>query len=177
MPDKSCYGALAELASPAALLAAAQTAGRHGYSHVEAFSPFPVEGLAKVLGRRDRRVLRLGLIGGIVGAIVGFGMQVYTNYDYPINVGGRPLYAWPAFLMVGLWITILGAALAAGLGMLALNRLPRLNHPLFAASRFHLASRDRFFLCIRSTDPQFSAEETPRFLTGLDALSVELVPA
>jgi hypothetical protein len=177
MPDEACYGALAELSGPDALLAAARRAVRQGYRHLEAFSPLPVEGLSELLGPRDTRVLQLGLAGGILGAIAGFGMQVYTNYDYPLNVGGRPLYAFAAFLMVGFWITILGAALAAGLGMLALNRLPRLHHPLFAASRFHLVSRDRFFLCIRATDPQFSREETLQFLAGLDALSVELVPA
>lgn len=177
VPDSDCRGIVAEFASPEALLAAARSAARAGYSRLEAFSPFPVEGLNAVLGLRERRVPRLGLIGGILGAVVGFGVQVYVNHDYPINVGGRPLYAWPAFLMVGLWITILGAALSAGLGMLALNGLPRLHHPVFAAPHFHLVSRDRFFLCIEADDPQFSKDETQHFLRRLGPLSVDLVPS
>lgn len=177
MPEECAhYGALAEFDSPQALLDAARRARGDGYRALDAFTPFPVDGLADILEMRDSRVLWLGLIGGIFGAFVGFGIQVYVNFDYSLNVGGRPQYSLTAFLMVGLWITILCAALFPGIGMLALNGLPRLHHPVFADRRFHLASRDRFFLCVKAEDERFDQSRTPRFLQSLGALSVEMVP-
>src|SRR4051794_5157719 len=104
-----CYGLLAEFATPDALLDAAKRMRGFGYARLEGYSPYPVEGLAEVLGFRDTRVRWLGLIGGLLGAAVALAMQLYTNYDYPIDVGGRPLYAVPAFLVVVFELTILFA--------------------------------------------------------------------
>lgn len=102
-------------------------------------------------------------------------MQLFTNFDYPMNVGGRPLYPLSAFAVVAFELTVLFAAAFTAIGMLALNRLPRLSYPVFAAARFHLASKDRFFLCIKADDPRFDRSETQRFLQALGAESVELV--
>jgi hypothetical protein len=156
---------------------AARRARAEGYRRVDAFTPFPVEGLAELLEYRDRRVLRLGLIGAGFGFAVALVMQLFTNYDYPIDVGGRPLYALSAFAVIAFELTILFSALSTVFGMLYLNGLPRLSYPVFAASRFHLASRDRFFLCIKGDDPQFRATDTAGFLQRIGAASVELVPA
>ena len=120
-------------------------------------------------------LLWLGLVGGFFGCALAFGMQVFTNFDYPINVGGRPLYALSAFAVVAFELTVLFAALAPAIGMLALNGLPRLHHPVFEARAFSRASRDRFFLCVLATDPHFDARTTREFLQGLDPASVELV--
>jgi hypothetical protein len=169
------YGLLAEFGTPEDLIAAAKEARARGYRALDAFSPFPVYELKSVLRLHDNRVLKLGLIGGITGAAVAFGMQLYTNYNYPINVGGRPLYALSAFAVIGFELTILFAALFAAIGMLALNGLPRLNHPVFAARNFHRASRDRFFLCVLASDPKFDRGVTRKFLRGLGAKNVELV--
>jgi hypothetical protein len=115
------------------------------------------------------------LIGGWVGFAIALGMQLFTNFDYPINVGGRPLYALSAFAVVAFELTVLFAAGFTAIGMLALNRLPRLSYPVFAAPRFHLASKDRFFLCIKADDPRFDRSDTQRFLQTLGAESVEFV--
>ena len=177
MPERAPYGMLAEFENPEALVAAAKRARANGYCHLDAFTPFPVHELEGVLALHDRRVLWLGLIGGATGFVVALGMQAFTNFDYPIDVGGRPLYPLSAFAVVIFELTVLFSALFTAIGMLIVNGLPRLSYPVFAGSRFHLASKDRFFLCVKAEDPRFHASETRRFLETLGAHSVELVPA
>lgn len=171
------YGLLAEFESSDDLVAAAKRARSAGYYALDAFSPFPVHELKSVLRINDHRVLLLGLIGGLFGAAVALGMQLYANYDYPLDVGGRPLYPLSAFAVIIFELTILFAALFAAIGMLVLNGLPRLHHPVFAARHFHRASRDRFFLCVLASDPKFDRRATRTFLRDLGARSIELVEA
>ena len=175
MPE--AFGLLAEFETPEALIAAAREARAKGYRSLDAFTPFPVPELYGVLRLRDDRVLWLGLFGGIFGFALAFGMQLFTNFDYPINVGGRPLYALSAFMVVCFELTVLFAALTPAIGMLALNGLPRLNHPVFSAPEFFRASRDRFFLCVLASDEKFDAQKTRQFLRGLKPNEVELVEA
>jgi hypothetical protein len=177
MAHDSSYGLLAEFETPEQLVEAAKKACDEGYRDLDAFTPFPVYELFPVLRLRDRRVLWLGLAGGIFGSALAFGMQLFTNFDYPINVGGRPLYALSAFAVVAFELTVLFAALTPAIGMLALNGLPRLHHPVFSAPRFYRASRDRFFLCVLATDARFDVKKTRDFLKGLEPASVELVAA
>jgi len=171
------YGLLAEFETPEALVEAAKRTREQGYRELDAFTPFPVHELFAVLRLRDHRVLWLGLFGGLFGFAVAFGMQLFTNFDYPINVGGRPLYALSAFAVVAFELTVLFAALVPAFGMLALNGLPRLHHPVFRAKAFPHASKDRFFLCVLASDAQFDARRTKSFLDTLDPTSVELVEA
>ncbi|HEY2417250.1 MAG TPA: DUF3341 domain-containing protein [Steroidobacteraceae bacterium] len=176
MVKAASYGLLAEFETPEALLDAARRARADGYRALDAFTPFPVYELNDVLELRDRRVVSLGLIGGIFGFALAFGMQLFTNFDYPINVGGRPLYPLSAFAVDAFELTVLFAALTPAIGMLALNGLPRLHHPVFEAPTFRRASKDRFFLCVLSTDDHFDARRTRDFLQGLDPISIELIP-
>jgi hypothetical protein len=176
MAEADSYGLLAEFGTPEALVAAAKRARAEGYRALDAFTPFPVYELNDVLHLRDRRVLWLGLFGGIFGCALAFGMQLFTNFDYPINVGGRPLYALSAFAVVAFELTVLFAAVTAAIGMLALNGLPRLHHPVFGARAFGRASKDRFFLCVLATDAHFDVRRTKEFLQELDPESIELVP-
>ena len=162
------HGLMAEFHSPQTLLRAAERATEQGVKRMDAYTPFPVEGLAEALGIERTRVPLIVLAGGIVGCLGGFFLQYWVAViDYPLNVGGRPLNSWPAFIPVTFEMTILCAALAAFFGVLALNGLPMPYHPVFNVERFELASRNRFFLCIEADDPIFDRDGTWKFLESL----------
>ena len=170
------YGLMAEFESPTALVSAAGRTREAGYTHTDAFSPFPIEELAEALGVRSTRLPMLVLIGGIIGCLTGFFMQWYSAVvDYPVNIGGRPFNSWPMFMPVTFEMTVLIAGLTAVFAVLGLNGLPMPYHPVFNVSRFALATRDRFFLCIEATDPRFDAEATRQFLLGLQPREVSEV--
>jgi len=169
------HGILAEFDSPEALKAAARKARSAGYRRLDAFAPFPVEGLAQILRLPKPTISWVGLIGGFAGGAFALLMQCYVNFDFPINVGGRPVYAISAFAVVMFELTILFSALSMIGTMLWQNGLPRLNHPLFGAKRFHLASKDRFFLCIEADGDEFDEARTAAFLRQIGATSVEMV--
>jgi hypothetical protein len=174
--DPALYGLIAEFVEPAELLHAATAAREAGYRRMDAYSPFPVEGLASALGFRGSRLPLLVLVGGIVGAAVGYGLQYWVHViEYPYNIGGRPHHSWPAFIPITFELTILFAALTAVLGMLALNGLPMPYHPVFNVPEFTLASQQRFFLCIEARDPRFDLEATRDFMQSLPAIKVTTV--
>jgi hypothetical protein len=170
------YGLIAEFKDGAALVSAASRATAEGYRNVDAYSPFPVPGLSEALAFRSDRVPLITLLGGIAGGIGIYFLQWYTAViDYPINSGGRPLHSWPAFIPATFECTVLGAALAAFFGLLLLNGLPRLHHPIFNAADFDLATRNRFFLCVEAADPRFALDATRDFLATLGAMRVSEV--
>ena len=163
------YGVMAEFDNPTDAVAAARRAYEEGYRRMDAFSPYPVEALSEAIGFHGSRLPLIVLIGGIVGCVGGYMMQYYLNaVDYALNVGGKPLHSWPAFIPITFETTVLGAALAAIFGMLALNGLPEPYHPVFNAPNFALATRDRFFLLIEARDPKFDRTGTAEFLRNLD---------
>jgi Protein of unknown function (DUF3341) len=167
------YGLMGEFDSPETLLAAARGAFAEGFRKMDAYSPFPVDGLAEALGFRRTRVPFVVLIGGIIGCFGGFFLQYWVSViDYPINIGGRPLNSWPSFIPVTFELTILLAALSAFFAVLALNGLPMPYHPVFNVERFELASRSRFFLCIEAADPRFDGEKTRKFFAEAGAQGV-----
>jgi len=171
------YGLVAGFDSAQALVAAAEKARDAGYKRMDAYSPFPIEGLMDALGHRTTALPLVVLLGGIIGGLGGYLLQYYTaTQTYPLNVGGRPLHSWPMFIPVTFECTVLGAALAAVFGMLGLNGLPQPYHPLFHVERFALASRDRFFLAIRAVDAKFDLVQTRTFLESLGAREVTEVP-
>jgi hypothetical protein len=173
MNHSRIYGLMAEFESPSELLTAAHQAYHAGYRRMDAFTPLPVEGLAEAVGFHHTRLPLVVLIGGMVGGFSGFFLQYYGSvYGYPLNVAGKPLNSWPAFIPITFELTVLFAALACVFGLLAMNGLPTPYHPVFNVPRFALASRDRFFLCIKEGDPLFDREKTREFLKDLKAREV-----
>jgi hypothetical protein len=170
------YGVLGEFASAEDLLDAANAVREAGYTRTDAYAPFPVHGLADALGARPTRLALVVLVGGVIGGVGGYLMQYWISaVDYPMNIGGRPPHSWPAFIPVTFELTILGAALSAVLGMLALNGLPRPYHPLFGVPEFNLASQNRFFLCIEADDKKFDPASAAEFLQKIGSTHVQVV--
>jgi len=168
MEQQALYGLVAEFESPTALVRAANKAREAGYRKMDAYSPIPIEELHRALGLSDTKLPWIVLGGGLTGALAGYGLQFWAStIAYPLNIGGRPMHSWPSFIVPAFETTILFAAGAAVLGMILLNGLPMPYHPIFNATRFAMASRDRFFLCIESKDPKFDQTTTRRFLESL----------
>jgi hypothetical protein len=164
---------MAEFDTPTALVVAIHKARAAGYRGMDAYSPFPIEEVAEALHIHDRLLPILVFCGGLAGCIGGMALAYWTSViAYPINVGGRPFFSWPSFIPVTFECTVLLAALTTVLGMLALNGLPMPYHPVFNVPQFALATREKFFLCIEASDPQFDLEQTRRFLESLEARSV-----
>lgn len=171
---KPLYGVMAEFADPTALVAAARRARAEGYRKIDAYSPFPIHELIEAFDAHDHRVQRNVLAGGIVGMFAGFGLCYWVSTTaYPLNIGGRPLNSWPAFIPVTFEITILIASITAVLSWILLNGLPLPYHPVFNVPRFaEIASEKGFFLTIESSDPKFDRQRTVDFLKALGAKDV-----
>lgn len=167
------YGLMASFADGEELLAAAEKVRDAGFTKTDAYSPFPVEGLTEALGVKPTKLSMLVLLGALAGGLSGLGMQYWMEViDYPKNVGGRPMFSWPAFVPAIFELTILLGSFTAVFGMIILNGLPKPYHPVFNVPNFRRASRDGFFLCIESGDPKFDLDGTRQFLENLNPLGV-----
>ncbi|HWA99068.1 MAG TPA: DUF3341 domain-containing protein [Pirellulales bacterium] len=176
-PVLPIYGLMAEFDTPSQLIAAARHVRAQGFRRVEAYTPYPIEELGKVLHGGRSRLPLLVFLGGLFGGIGGYFLQYWVHViHYPLNSGGKPLNSWPMFIPITFEMTILGAALTAVFALLALNGLPMPYHPVFNVPRFSLASRDRFFLMIRSIDPKYDEPVTRQMLFDLEAHDVFEVP-
>lgn len=170
------YGLIGVYREPEPLVAAARELRRRGYSRLDGFTPFPVTDLEDVLGVRAARLPWIVLAGGLAGALAAYFLILYSvEIDYPVNVGGRPLNAWPAYVVIAFEGGMLGAALAGFVGMLALNRLPTYYHPVFNAPSFTFAKGDRFYLLVQRSDPKFHDAELRDLLRSAGAWRIEEV--
>jgi hypothetical protein len=174
MSTEQSYGLLAEFNTAQSLLEATQKVTEAGYTKTDAFSPFPIHGLFDALRIKEHKVQPIILVGGILGLMTAVALEYYSMVIwYPMNIGGRPLWAWVAYIPPAFELTILFAAFSAVIGMFALNGLPRPNHPVFNVARFaEHASSDSFFLVIEASDPKFESSRTRTFLAGLGAREV-----
>lgn len=171
------YGVLAEFADEPSLIAAIEAVRAEGYTKFEAYTPHPSEEVNEAIGYHGSNLPLLIFCGGLFGAIVGYVLQYYVSViQYPLNIGGRPLHSWPAFIPVTFECTILGAALTAIFGMLAMNGLPMPYHPLFHVTRFSRASGDLYFLCLQARDPKFDRTAARELLVRQQARDVQEVP-
>jgi len=179
MSENAAHAILGVFETPEALQAAARRLLGFGYRTLEAYTPFPVEGLDDLLHARRRRGLPLLIaLGAFVGAAWGYFIQYWDEViDYPLNVGGRPHHSWPAFIVGAFEITLLFAVAAAFFGLLLWCGLPRLYHPIFSAAAFERASRDRFLLAVDPRDPRFELPVVEETLRGCGAEQVIEVAA
>ena len=174
----TAYGLMAEFDSAQDLMAAAHKTHEAGYQKIDAFSPFPIEGLAEAIGFHKNRVPLVVLIGGLIGGLSGYALQYWVAaITYPTNIGGRPYHSWPSFIIVTFEMPLLFAGLSAVFGMLALNGLPMPYHPVFNVAEFRKASENKFFLVVFSSDPKYDSAGTRSFLQGLAPRMIAEVPS
>ncbi len=177
MKDPVIYGLMAEFDNAEAVVEAAQKTYAAGYRKIDAYSPFPIEGLWEAIGFHNNGVATVCLLGGLLGGTSAYLLQWWINtISYPVNIGGRPYHSWPAFIIVTFEMTILFGGLSAVFGMLALNGLPQPYHPVFNVERFSAVTRDKFFIVIFSSDAKYDPAETRQFLQSLHPTTVMEVP-
>ena len=178
MDESRNYGLMAEFDTVNDAITAAHKVYGAGYRSIDAYAPFPVEELSEAIGFHHNGVALVCLIGGLLGGTGAYILQWWINtVGYPVNIGGRPLHSWPAFIIVTFEMTILFSGLSAVFGMLALNRLPQPYHPVFNVPQFDAASKDKFFIAIFASDKKYDTEDTRRFLESLNPISVAEVPS
>jgi hypothetical protein len=170
------YGIIAEFESPAAILEAAKQVRTAGYRRWDVFSPFPIHGIDQVMGMKNSKVGLFSLAMGAGAFLSVMGLLWFANaFDYPLIVGGKPMFSVPMSVVPSYILTIMGGSVGALVGMLALNQLPRWYSPLFNSSRFALISRDKFMLVIGANDEKFSVVETRKLLETIGGKHVEIV--
>jgi hypothetical protein len=170
------YGLLAQFDSPAAILRAAEKIRDAGYQRWDVFTPFPIHGMDKVMGLKNSLVGWVSLMMGGGAFLSVVGLIWFSNaFDYPLIVGGKPMFSAPMTFVPSYIMMIMGAAVGALIGMLALNELPRFHHPLLKNKNFELVSRDKFALVIGALDEKFSETETRRLLESIGGTHIELV--
>lgn len=176
-PDRRLWGILAEYPDASSLVRAADALGGRRDVRVDAYSPFPVEGLSDSLRQPPSRLPWAIFAGGLVGGSSMYGLQYWINlYAYPLNIGGRPLHSWPSFIPPTFELTVLTASFVAFFGVLVACRLPRLHHPLFEIEDFKRVSQDAFFLTIEFDIPEAPTDSIEDQLRSLGATSLWEVP-
>lgn len=176
MADARIDGLLADFGTPERLIAAAQAARDAGLPGIDAFTPFPVDELNEILSIQENRIARLGFVGGLTGAIAAYAMQIATNLDYRLDIGGRPLVTLQGFALIGFELTVLFSVAFMVAGFFVLSHLPRYHQPIFFVERFERATRDGFFLFMPASGAD-DVRERRLFLERLGAETIDEVPA
>lgn len=188
---KRVYGYLAEFKSASALYKAAEKVRDAGFRRWDCYSPYPIHGLDKAMGMKRSILPWFVFFGGMTGTATAFVLATLTQTDvwsfmpwlekaaetYPTVVQGKPtnIFTVPAFFPIMFELTILFSGFTVLFGVLALMKLPRLNHPLFASNQFHRATDDGFFIALEARDSKFSPEGTRSFLEEIGGANIELV--
>ena len=172
-PTGGTYGVMAEFESAQLLVDAARRAVGAGFTKLEGYSPVPIEELNDIIHKKRTILPKLVLGGGLTGMATGFALQWWAStIAFPMNVGGRPQASWPTFIVPSYELTILFSALTAAIGMIVLNGLPQPYHPVFNVERFALATSDKFFLVLESSDPKFEPHAANEFFKSIGAKGV-----
>lgn len=169
------YGIMAEYATPADIYHASEKVRDAGYTRWDAYSPFPIHGMEEAMGISRTKLPLMVFVGGMTGAGLGMLMQWWMSMNYEMVTQGKPYFSWQAFVPITFELGILLSAFTSLIGMLALNALPRWNHPLMKKERFLSVSDDKFFVCIESNDPKFDPDKVRELFKDTGATSVELV--
>ena len=174
--NAKAFGLIAEFDNTTDVLHAAEKVRDAGFRNWDVYMPFPIHGMDKAMGLKNSKVGWFSFLGGVTGYTTGMLMIWWMNaVDYRLVVGGKPMFSPFAAFPPSYELTILFGAFGAIFGMLYLNRLPRLHHPLLKHKRFALATHDKFFIVIETADPKYSEAETRKLLEAVGSPRIEMV--
>jgi hypothetical protein len=190
MIEKQLYGVAAAFNSPEEIVKAARAVKKAGYTKVEAFTPFPMHAIDEALEIPQSKLGYIVIVGGLTGTALALLLQWWTGAGdpnlfptwtglaaYPLLIGGKPLFSFEPSIPITFELTVLLSAFTTLFGMLALNGLPKLYHPIFNFRNAHRITDDQFVLVVEKTDPKFDAMETSKLMRSLEAEVVEVVEA
>ena len=170
------HGIMGEFETPGAVYHAAEKFRDSGYTRWDVHTPFPIHGLEEAMGIRRTVLPMLVAVVGLTGAGLGFLMEWWMSvHGYALVTQGKPYNSWQAFIPITFECGVLLAAFTALIGMLAMNGLPRWNHPLMRKERFLSSSDDKFFICVEARDPKFDPDGTRRLFESTGATMIDLV--
>jgi hypothetical protein len=176
MSAPKAYGLMAEFVNTSSVIHAAEKVRDAGFRKWDVFTPFPIHGMDKAMGLKNSKVGWFSFLGGVTGYTSGMLMIWWMNaVDYRIVVGGKPMFSPFGAFPPSYELTILLGAFGAIGGMLFLNRLPRLHHPLLKNKRFGGATHDKFYIVIETTDPKYSEAEIRKLLETAGSQHIEMV--
>jgi hypothetical protein len=172
------FGILARFDNPAKLIEAARKVRDSGYKKFDCHSPFPIHGMDQAMGLKRSPLGWMVGLAALIGTSGALALQWWTStIDYPLNISGKPLFSYQAYVPVTFALGVLFSAVAALIGMLALNGLPRYHHPVFFSKKFSRVTDDGFFISIEADDSKFDEKQTAEFLRSIGGLDVEVLHA
>ncbi len=175
--ERELYGIMGYFEKPAELYHACEEVRDAGYKAFDAQTPFPVHGLEKAMGLKPTRLPFFVLAGGATGLTTAVALTYYCNWDYPLNIAGKPAFSWQIYIPIYFELTILLTALTTFVALWAMCGLPRFFHPTMTHKSFQRTTTDGFFVVVESKDPKFNLAKTKDLLTTLGAQDVEEVLA
>ena len=174
--DDKVYAVMGEFSDPHELVHAGRKIREMGYTKLDAMTPFPVHGIDEALGIPYSKlgwiVICIGLCGTATAELL---IWWCGAINYPLVIGGKPLFDFTFSIPVTFELTVLFSSFAAVIGMLALNGLPKLYHPSLNYKNAHRASDDKFLLVIEADDPKFDPQKSADHLRSVGAAEVEVV--
>ena len=170
------YGILARFDSPKSLMHAAEKVRDEGFEKFDCPSPFPIHGMDDAMGLKRSKLGYLIGFMGMSGALFGFGLQSWIHsIEYPMNISGKPFFAYPAYAIITFELMVLFSAIGAVFGMMFFNRIPRFHHPVFYSEKFSDVSSDAFYVSIEVDDPKYEEESLRLLFKNLDSNYIEVV--
>jgi hypothetical protein len=174
--EDKVYGVAGEFSEPDELVEAGRKIREMGYTKLDAMSPFPVHGIDDAIGVPHSRLGWMVIWFSALGAATALVLIWWVGaINYPLVIGGKPLFDFSYSIPVTFELTVLFSAFAAFFGMFAFNGLPKLYHPSFKHPSASRVSDDRFLLVIEADDPKFNAQKSAEHLRSVGAEAVEVV--
>lgn len=174
MSDKSLYGYTGLFDTPDEIVNAAMMVADKGYTKYDVNTPYPVHGMDKAMKLPPSKLGYAALVFGLSGLLSFFGLLYWMLViDYPLVIGGKPFFAFPAFIPILFEVLVLSASVATVITMIIVYfKFPNISHPLHDTHYMKNVSIDKYGICIEASDEKFNESEVKSFLEKLGAKNI-----